>query len=112
MSCCGPLNVVVSGIEIEGGVAESAVGSMSVPQGGGVEDCGVCRRAARRFMVWSGCAGSGNYSVAPESTRHVTAFYYSRLGNTRCYCAAQKRKVTAAKLNCQVGASTRVAAVL
>lgn len=111
MSCCGPLSVVVLGVEIEGGVAES-VGVFDVGSaGGGVEDRGVGRRAARGFMDRSGCTGSGN-SVAPESTRHVTAFCYSRLGNTRCYCMAQKRRVIADGLACQVDDRRVVAAPL
>ena len=71
---------------------------MSVPRGVVVEDREVGRRAARGFMDRSGCVGSGN-SVAPESTRHVTAFCHSRLGNTRCYCMAQKRRVIAVGLS-------------
>ena len=69
-----------------------SMNSISALRGGGVGGRVVCRRAARRFMVWSGCVGFGN-SVASQSTSHVTAFCYSRLGNTRCYCKARKRIV-------------------
>lgn len=101
LDCCRPLSVVVLDVEIEGGVGEFDVRPQDV-----VEDREVCQGAARRFMVWSSCVWVRGDSVARESTRHVTAFGYSRLGSTRCYCKARKRKATATKLSCQVDAVT------
>ena len=97
MSGCGSLGVVVLAVEIEGGAAESV----------GAFDVGPARR--RRRGSWGVSKGGAWFygqvrlrgfgdSVAPESTRHVTAFCHSRLGNPRCYCTAQKRKVTVSEL--------------
>ena len=95
-------------LEIEGGVAESV----------GAFDVGPARR--RRRGSWGGSKGGawfygqvrlrgfGN-GVAHESTRHVTAFCHARLGNPRCYCTSQKRKVTLnglTMLNCWLTAPT------
>ena len=89
---CGPSTVVSSDVKIDDGVAKSA----------DEFDVGTARRRGRELWdVSKGGAsfyglvrlwGFGGDSVARESTHHVIAFYYSRLGNTRCYCAARKRK--------------------
>lgn len=65
----------------------------------------------RRVVLWSGqVVRVRGDSVARESTRHMTAFCSSQLGNTRAIVRLRKEKVTATKLNCRL-TRRRVAAV-
>jgi hypothetical protein len=82
---------------------------MAVQLGCGVEDRGVCQRAARSFEVWLGGTGAGGQRGTRVNTSHDRVLLLP-IRKYTCYCPPQKRKVTATKSNCWL-TPRRVAAV-